>query len=203
MSTPRDLDTATLDEFARACAANFVQPSRYSKTNPEVATYGKEWVLQCLYNLHFKDEFTHVVAAIKPKLGPEILAEFEDETAKRFTPRSDKVLAEQLALRLAITPEGDHIPGKIGNVLVGSRTVANRIATFEKKGSMRRRLKAYEAGEPPPPPEMINITRAANWPIYAGEDEERAREGEGVADPLPDPNTLFIGDEHMQPVKEG
>ncbi|KKN58449.1 hypothetical protein LCGC14_0551810 [marine sediment metagenome] len=199
----RELDTKTLGEFACACATNFTQPSRYSTTHPKVAIYGREWVLQCLVNLHFKDEFEYVVAAIKPKLGPEILVEFEKETAERFTPRFDTVLAEQLALRLAITPEGDHIPGKIGNVLVGSRTVANRITSFEKKGSMRRRLNAYEAGETPPAPEVISITRPANWPVYAGEDEERALEGGGAADPLPNPNTMFVGDQHMQPVKEG
>ncbi len=198
----RELNTKTLDGFARACAANFPQDSRYSKTNPKVAIYGREWVLQSLVNLHFKDEFDHVVAAIKPLLGPQVLKEFNDETAERFTPRSDKVLADELALRLAITPEGEHIPGKIGNVLVGSRVVANRIATHEKKGSMRKRLQAFEAGETPPAPELMSFTKPAVWPVYAGEDEERARDG-GVADPLPNPNKIFVGDEHMQPTKEG
>ncbi len=199
----RELNTKCLDGFAKACATNFTQTSRYSKNHPKVAVYGKEWVLQCLVNLHFKDEFEHVVAAIKPRLGPEVLAEFEEETAKRFTPRTDKVLAEELALRLAITPDGEHIPGKIGNVLVGTRTVASRIAVHEKKGSMRKRLQAYEAGETPPTPEVLSFTKRADWPIYAGEEEERALPGGGVADPLPDPKTIFRGDEHMQPVKEG
>ena len=198
----RELDTATLDEFARVCAVHFPQESRYSRQNPEVATYGREWVLQCLVNLHFRDEFDHVVAAIKEDLGPRVLAEFEAETAKRFTPRSDAVLAEELAKRLAITPDGKHIPGKIGNVLVGSRSVATRVAVYEKKGSMRRRLAAFEAGETPPVPEMISLTKRADWPVYAGEDEERAL-GSGVVDPLPDPSTVFRDDEHMQPVKEG
>ena len=202
----RKLDTATLDEFARACAAHFPQESRYSRQNPEVATYGREWVLQSLVNLHFKDEFEHVVAAIKPRLGPEVLAEFEAEAAKRFTPRSDEEHAKQLAERLAITPDGKHIHGKIGKVIVGTRTVANRIVTHEKKGSMRKRLAALEAGETPPAPEMISVTKRADWPIYAGEDEERAREGGGVdtpgVTPLPDPKTVFLGDEHMQPVKK-
>ena len=197
----RELDTATLDEFARACAVHFPQESRYSTTNPEVATYGREWVLQCLVNLHFRDEFEHVVAAIKPRLGPEVLAEFEAETAKRFSPRSDKVFAEELAKRLAITPDGEHIPGRIGNVLVGSRSVATRIAVHEKRWSMRKRLDAYEASETPSVPEMITFTKRADWPIYAGEDEERALPGGGAADPLPDPRTVFRGDEHMQPVK--
>ena len=209
----RELDTATLDEFARCCAVHFPQESRYSKKNPKVALYGREWVMQCLFNLHFRDEFDHVVAAIrnginsgdeiKPLLAAEKLAEFEAEAAKRFTPRSDKVLAEELALRLAITPDGKHIPGRIGNVLIGSRPVATRIAMYEKKGSMRRRLEAFEAGETPPVPEIISFTRRADWPIYAGEDEERALSGGGAADPLPDPSTVCRGDEHMQPVTEG
>ena len=200
--THRKLDTQTLDNFAKACSANFVQESRYSKTNPEVATYGREWVMQCLVNLHFRDEFDHVVAAIKPLLGPAVLEDFEAEAAKRFTPRSDKVLAEELAKRLAITPEGEHIPGRIGNVLIGSRHVASRIAVYEKRSSMRKRLAAFEAGEIPPSPEMISLVKRADWPIYAGEDEERARNS-SAADPLPDPKKVFSGDEHLQPMKEG
>ena len=199
----RKLDIATLNEFARACAANLLQDSRYSKTHPEVAVYGREWVYQSLVNLHFKDEFEHVVAAMKPRLGSEVLKEFEAEAAKRFTPRSDKALAEELALRLAITPDGEHIPGKIGNVLIGSRPVATRISVQEKRGSMRKRLEAYEAGETPPTPEMITVTKRADWPIYAGEEEERALPDAGVADTLPDPKHMFHGDEHLQPVKEG
>jgi len=201
MEKHRELDTKCLDEFARVCAVHFPQESRYSTTNPEVATYGREWVMQCLVNLHFKDEFEHVVAAIKPRLGPEVLAEFEAETAKRFTPRTDKVFAEELAKRLAITPDGKHIPGRIGVVQLGNRPVATRIAVHEKKGSMRKRLAAFEDGETPPAPEMITFTKRADWPIYAGEDEERALPGGGAADPLPDPRTVFRGDEHMQPVK--
>lgn len=204
--THRQLDTKCLDGFAKACAAHLVQDSRYSRRNPEVAIYGREWVYQSLVNLHFKDEFEHVVAAIKPLLGPTVLKEFEAEAAKRFKPRSDEELAKQLAERLAITPDGKHIPGKIGNVLVGSRTVATRIVVMEKRTSMRRRLEAFEAGETPPPPEMITVAKPANWPIYAGEEEERAREGGGIdtpgVTPLPDPKTVFRGDEHMQPVKE-
>ena len=199
----RTLDIKCLDGFAKACSAHLVQDSRYSRQHPEVAIYGREWVYQSLVNLHFKDEFEHVVAAIKPDLGPAVLKEFEAETAKRFTPRSDKVFAEELALRLAITPEGEHIPGKIGNVLIGSRHVATRIVVNEKRASMRKRLAAFEAGETPPAPEMISLSRRADWPVYAGEDEERAMKGGGVADPLPAPNTMFHGDEHLQPIKEG
>lgn len=201
----RELNTKCLDGFAKACATHFPQESRYSKSNPKVATYGREWVLQCLVNLHFKDEFEHVVAAIKPFLGPAVLKEFEEEVAK-FEPRSDKVFAEELAKRLAITPDGKHIPGKMGSVIVGTRTVATRVIVHEKKGSMRKRLAAYEAGEVPPAPEMISFTKRADWPIYAGEEEERALPGGGIdtpgVTPLPDPKTVFRGDEHMQPVKK-
>ncbi len=204
--THRQLDIKCLDGFAKACAAHLVQDSRYSRQNPEVATYGREWVYQSLVNLHFKDEFEHVVAAIKPRLGPAVLKEFEAEAAKRFKPRSDEELAKQLAMRLAITPDGKHIPGKIGIVLVGSRTVATRIVIKEKRGSMRRRLEAFERGETPPPAEMVSFTKPANWPIYAGEEEERTREGGGVdtpgVTPFPDPKHVFQGDEHMQPVKK-
>ena len=92
----RELKTDVLDEFARSCAARFPLDSMWSQKNPGVATDGREWVLQSLVNLHFKDEFEHVVEKIRLNMGPDTLKEFEEATDKVFTPRSDKVLAEQL-----------------------------------------------------------------------------------------------------------
>ena len=171
----RLLDTDTLDAAARDYAGNFLLPSQFSKRNPEVAIGGREWMLQNLHNIHFKDEFDHLLVKVKAQLGTDALAEFEGEAAERFTPRSDEVLADLLAEKLAITPDGDHISGMIGSVLLGSRTVGNR---------MTRHGKAL-----------------AQWPVYAGEEEERAlgnvrEKGEtgSGADPIPPERTLWMNE---------
>jgi hypothetical protein len=197
----RKLDTATLDEFARACVANLSQDSKYSKTHPGVAIVGKDWVLQSLYNLHFKDEFEHVVGKIKSFLNDSEKKKFEEDTADLFTPRSDEVFKEELAKRLAIDTDGKHIPGLIGNVIVGSRKVGRRVKETETARSKRLRLEALEKGEEIPEKETIVFVKDANWQVYAGEDEERAMDSK-VVDPLPDPSTIFIGDEHTKPVKK-
>ena len=123
----RQLNTDTLDAAARDYAGNFLRPSQFSKNNPEVAIFGREWVMQNFYNIHFMDEFDYLLAKVKGHMGPDTLVEFEKEAAERFTPRSKDVLADLLAEKLAITPDGDHIPGKIGTVIVGGRNVGRRI----------------------------------------------------------------------------
>ncbi len=175
----RELDTATLDLAARQWAAQFLQPSVFSPSNPEVAREGREWVLQSFFAADFKDEFEYLLPKFKAQLGPDALADFEAEAEKRFTPRSDETLAELLAEKLAVTPDGDHIPGKIGTVQLGVRKVGDRT---------KRRT------------DGVTLIKDARWPIYAGEDEERAA-GSDAPDPLPDPKTLFHGVEHLAPVK--
>ncbi len=177
----RSLNLPTLKRAAKHYAAHFSLPSTYSKKRPDVAIGGREWVLQNFYNLAYKDEFEVVLGEFKRRLGPDPLIEFEIEAKKRFTPRDDAVLKKELAERLAITPDGIHIPGKIGTVAVGNRVVGRRITRHGVKN--------------------------AAWNIYAGEDEERAlgnvrevgKDGRtGAADPLPPPDTLFPGElDHM------
>lgn len=154
----RELDTATLDLAARQWAGQFMQPDVFSNNDPEIAIAGPSWVMQSLFNADFKDEFEYLLPRFKAQLGPDTLREFEELAAARFTPRSDEVLAEKLAEKLAITPDGAHIPGKIGTVQLGSRTVGKRIG----RGGIKD----------------------ARWPVYAGEEEERAADS-GAADPLP------------------
>ena len=171
----RTLDTATLDRAAKHWAAHFGLPSQFSKKHPEVAIGGREWGLQNLFDADFKDEFAYLLPKFKARLGPDDLAEFEAEAAARFTPRSDEVFAGLLAERLAITPDGKHIPGRIGKVVVGMRSVGRRVTRH---------------GMAP-----------AAWPVYAGEDEERAlgnvrpkgEDGLG-ADPLPPPDTQWMNE---------
>ncbi len=175
----RILETATLDQAAKDWAGNFLLPSQFSRKNPDVAVAGREWCLQNMFNAHYKDEFNYLLTKVKVQLGPDALVEFEAEAAERFTPRSDDVFADLLAEKLAITPDGDHISGKIGTVNFGSRPVGQRMTRHGK-------LNAY-------------------WPIYAGEEEERAlgnvrekgKDGPG-ADPLPPADTFWPGElDHM------
>ena len=173
----RSLQTATLDQAAKDWAGNFLLPSQFSKKNPEVAIGGREWGLQNLYNMHFKDEYEYILLKFKAQLGPDALAEFEKED--RYTAREDSTFAELLAEKLAITPDGEHIPGKIGTVQFGTQSVGTR---------MTRHGKAI-----------------ASWPVYAGEVEERAlgnvrekgKDGPGT-DPLPPTDTFWPGElDHM------
>ncbi len=175
---PRELDTSTLDLAARHYAANFLHESVFSEKHPAVAILGKEYVFQCLYNADFKDEHDYLVAAMKEHMGPATLKEFEAEAKKRFSKRDPKVFAAVLADKLAIDPDGQHIPGKVGKVIVGSRKV----------GVRTRVMKNGQA-----------IAKDARWNIYAGEDIERAAESDAV-DALPDADTVFEGQSHLNPV---
>ncbi len=173
----RTLDTATLDLAARQWAAQFLQPTVWSKNDSKVAIQGRDWVLQSFFNATFKDEFTYLLSKFKAQLGTDSLKDFEEEAAKLFTPRDDAVLATMLAEKLAITPEGGHIPGKIGTVNTGSRLVGKRV---NSRGTVKDAL----------------------WPVYAGEEHERGANSSAV-DPLPDPKTMFVNDGHLALVKEG
>lgn len=168
----RTLDTATLDRAAKHWAGQFDLPNQYSKRNPEVAIGGRQWGIDNLFNADFKDEFEHLLPKFRARLGPDALAEFDEIAAVRFTPRDDKVFNEVLARKLAITPDGKHIPGMMGEVVVSMRPVGRRVTRHGMA--------------------------SANWPVYAGEEEERAlgnvrekgKDGPG-ADPLPPVDTLW------------
>ena len=171
---PRTLNTATLELAAKDYAANFLLPTAYSRAPgyEEVAVRGHEWVMNNLYNIALKDEQIYLLDVFKQYLGPKTLVDFEAEAKKRFTPRTDAVLAEELAKHLAVDPNGNHIPGKIGLVQLGTRAVGERITRHGKTW--------------------------AQWPIYAGEEEERAlgnvravgASGPGM-DPIPPEDTLW------------
>ena len=174
----REILTDVLDQAAKDYAGNFNLPSVFSRQSPEVAIGGREWGLQNLYNCSFKDEHLHLMKVFKECLGPASLKEFEAESG-RYTPRDDAVFAALLAEKLAITPDGNHIPGKVGVIQFGSRDVGQRMTRHGKQGAF--------------------------WPIYAGEEEERAlgntrergKDGTGV-DPLPPTDTFWPGElNHM------
>lgn len=177
----RALNTATLDGAARDYAGQFLLQTIWSPTNHGVAIGGREWVLQNLFNATYMDEHQYLLKAMRDYLGRAALADLDGEAAKRFTPRSEAVFRRLLADKLAIDPDGAHIPGKIGSVVVGSRDVGQTVIEVETPASLRRRALRGLGKEHR---ETYKRIAAARWHIYAGEDEERAA-GSGVADPLP------------------
>lgn len=169
----RELNTQALDTWARHLVANLMQSNAKSRPDgPWIR--GPEYVWQDLYKMRYKDAHEYVVAKIRGLLGPEALKEFDEEAKKRLTPRSDEVFHALLAEWLAIDKDGNHIPGKIGRGEKGRRVV----------GVHRTRFGA---------------TKEATWPIYPGEDEERAAgAGPDVVDPLPPPGSVFFDNEHLR-----
>jgi hypothetical protein len=119
--TIRDLDTATLDGAARDYAGEFLRQTVLNPYNPKFAPIaGRGWVMNSLFNAHFKDEFTYLTQKMRPYLGAAALGEFDALAGKTFTPRSDDEFRRQLAARLAIDPAGKRIPGKVGLVKTSS-----------------------------------------------------------------------------------
>jgi hypothetical protein len=185
----RVLDTKTLDKAAADWAVNFSLPSVFSKRDPKVAIGGREWGLQNLYKADFKDEFEHLLPRFKDNLGKTPLAEFEKIAKERFSPRDDKVLVKMLADKLAIDPNGNHIPGKIGKVIIGQRPIGTRVVEIEPLYSIQRR-RYHGLSKTPENREVVPIIVPHRWPIYAGEEDER-KAGGGVADPFPHPELMM------------
>ena len=168
----RTLDTTTLDNAAQEWAGQFLLHSQFSKKHPEVAIGGREWVMQNFVNMTFKDEFEYLLPKFRAQLGLDSLDVFDRDAEERLTPREDTVFEELLAKKLAITPNGEHILGRIGTTVVGSTLVGKRLTRHGMKNAL--------------------------WNLYAGEAEERAlgnvrevgKDGDG-ADPLPPPKTFW------------
>ncbi len=168
----RTLDTVTLDEAAKVWASHFGLPSRFSNRDSKTAIYGREWAMQSLYRADYKDEFEYLLPKFKARLGPDSLVEFEQDAMEKFTPRSQETFEKILSDKLAIDPEGNHIPGKIGTSVVGQTKVGTRVTRHGM--------------------------RDARWSLYAGEAEERTagnvrergKVGAG-ADPLPPEDTFW------------
>ena len=153
----RQLNTETLDGAAKHLAAQFLQPDRKSLGGAFIG--GPAYVMQNLHAYTFADEFDFILEAFRNRLGQASLDEFEPMALATFTPRKEKVFHKLLADRLAIDPDGEHIPGKIGTVDLGARVVGRG---FTRLGNPKNLY----------------------WPIYAGEGEERIADS-GVAHELP------------------
>ncbi len=177
----RTLDTATLDEAAKFRAGEFIRPSVFSVRSPKIATMGREWVMQGMYRLPFNDEFDYLISEIKGWMGPSALKEFEAEMKKVFTPRSDATHVKELAKRLAITPDGKHIPGKVGTIVVGGRAMGTHLVEVETTVSKQwRKENGLDKSHRRTEHRVVKL----NWPIYSGEEEERAA-GSDAVDPFP------------------
>lgn len=183
----RVLNISTLDGAARDYAGQFLLPTIWSPNNQGIAIGGREWVLQNLFNATFLDEHQYVLKAMREYLGAAALRDLDAEGAKRFTPRAEALFHQLLAERLAIDPDGAHIPGRIGQVVIGTREVGQTVIEVETADSLRRR---HLRGLPKAHRETTKRIAPARWPIYAGEEEERAA-GSGVADPLPQGNIVM------------
>ena len=174
----RTLDTLTLDSAAQYYAGLFVLNSGTGK-------FGRGWIMGQFHDFHFKDEFDYLIGAVRDELGKSSRDDFDGRIAKlhKDKPREQKVFEKLLADKLAITPNGEHIEGKIGSVQIGARTVGSHDVELETPDSTRWR-------------KVNGIISKANrktyfkqvrheWPIYAGEAEERERPNGGAATPFP------------------
>jgi hypothetical protein len=174
----RTLDTKTLDGAAKYYAGLFFS---------DRGKRDRDWVMGQFYNFTYKDEFEYVREQVKQILGPQANADWNSLALGRFTDRTDEVYADLLKQKLAIDPDGSHLPGVIGSTEVASRRVGFRLLDVEAPWSIRRR-KVLGLPKTPETRELIQKFAAWRWPIYAGEEEERkAGNPFGVADDLPHP----------------
>lgn len=192
----RQLDTATLDDAGRDYARMFLGSSQRSPSG-KFWIDGPERVFQDLFNFHFKDEFDHVLGAMKANLGDRAVADLEREQNKRFPQRTDKVYDALLKERLAIDRNGNHIEGARGLVVVGKRPIMMTMAEVEKRWSIRRRKEMGLPLHVPGRDDRVThmVQRMEYWPVYAGEAEERGADRiGGMIDELPPGALLTLPD---------
>lgn len=164
----RDLDTVCLSNAARDYAGQFLLPTIANPFNRNFApTGGRGWVLNSMFNFHFKDEFDFIINEIKQHLGPKAQKDFDEAAAKQFTPRSDDEFRKQLADRLAITPNGKRISGKIGLVQIGQVPIGFRYKTqrWVRDAATGKKIK-IQAGRT-----TVHIIKAN---VHIGESEDEA-----------------------------
>lgn len=177
---PRTLDTETLVGAARYHAGLWMLDA--GKRN-------RDWVTGQFYAFDFMDEFEYLAKATADALGRAPASEFKSmiDKLRSDSPREDGVFEKMLADKLAITPDGDHITGKIGSVQIDSRFIGMHDIEIESPDSIHHRKKLKAMGmDPGERRETVRKTVKLQWPIYAGEGHERALVDGGAADPLPD-----------------
>lgn len=184
----RPLDTLVLTGAATRYAKEFVKDSVVNSVGRFVS--GRSFVMEDLQRLTFKDEFQFIINHLEDNLAKDDLKDFRRFAGRKFTPRSDDTFEKLLARKLAINPNGDHIPGLVGTTQVGARVVGRREHKIQKFAPPRVRdvLIGRKHG-----PLMYEKTVMKNeyWPLYAGELAERIA-GSDAVDPLPEGAQPFI-----------
>lgn len=182
----RILETATLDAAARDYAAQFALPTIKSLRGNPIA--GRGWALNNLYNARYKDEFEYLLPRFRDELGKRLLREFDDEAS--LTPRTDEAFEAELRTWLAIDPDGNHIKGAVGKTETGVRPMGAAVFHVETPDSIRwRKRRGLKLHGPRDDRETMPVVRRVTWPIYAGEDIERAAGN-------PDVDSLELGYGH-------
>ena len=166
--TVRDLDTITLANAARDYSAAFLRPTVMNPHNAAFAPIdGRGWMLNSMEHFHFEDEFKFLMDEMRGYLGPKALKEFQDAASKAFTPYDDGELAHELAERLAISPDGKRLPGRLGKVKQGTVIIGFRFKTHVWVTDRATGKKVKVKAERP-------IPRWVRADIQVGETEEEA-----------------------------
>lgn len=122
----RTLDTKTLDAASQHYAGQFLLPGS--------GIGGRDWVLKSLKNLTFRDERQYLLNKMRGHLGPIALKELDDSISKTIKEHTDDQFHKALADHLALDPNGESIPGKLGKVKQGQVTLGWRV---NKRGMPR------------------------------------------------------------------
>lgn len=175
----RTLDTATLDTASAYYAGLWLLD--------QGGKFSRDYVTRHFHDFTFLDEQRYLIDAVRDRLGQVARDPFDDAIASlaKAKPRSEKVFAKLLAERLAITPGGEHIEGRIGIVKVDSRLLGRHDIEIETPDSVGLRRRLRERGIDPGERVTFFKNVKLQWPVYAGEEDERIRAGGGAADPLP------------------
>ena len=175
-TNPRQLMEGTLRSVAEHWAEEFQKPS-ISGTGKDtdgmgVWKRGRSYAMSQLFRMDYKDEFENVVTHMDSYFdGHEAEDDWKAAKHGTFDTRSQSVFEDILARKLAIDPEGNHIPGMVGSVIVGQRTVSRsprESVLYAPYKNMWARIRNKR--------DIIAVrTRMVNdyWNIYAGETWER------------------------------
>lgn len=95
----RPLDFDALDGWVKDHIPYFIRDEGVVAKNADGSKriiLDREWVVQQMYNMTFKDEHEYIVAKFRAGLDAEHLAIFDNMAAAIFTPRSDEVFLQLL-----------------------------------------------------------------------------------------------------------
>lgn len=203
MVKPREnLDVEALQGYAHAFASYWLMGRHPARS---LYALGREGLKREIYNLYYADEFEFLIDAIRGELGGTGRESFDTmiDNLRTSQPRDEDVFKRLLSENLAVDAKGNHIGGRTGKADHGRRVVGVTYAPCETLESIRRRKRR---GLPLHVPgrtdrEVVQKLKRVRWPIYAGEEIERAaieagerkfvQEGLDIIDPLPMPDMVM------------